>query len=135
LNQAITINILYWFSSILTVAVMTPSWIAEHESDKKALEKAGLNSTVRAIIKLYVYSSLRSAGLIVFVDKCCIKELENPQKIIKKFSSFIKLFFTLMTHGLKFPKWLWEYLQKPIYPTHPPLQFRISFLLHHVVSS
>ena len=128
------ISIMYWVASILTLCAMVPSWIAEHESDKRALEKAGLDSIIYALIKIHVYGTLKGAGLLGVVDECRIKDIENPQKIREKVSSFAILALILLAHSLIFPKWIGEYIQRPIYYTHPPLQLRIAFLLHHARS-
>jgi len=128
------INIMYWVASILTLCAMVPSWIDEHESDKRALEKAGLDSIISALIKTHVYGTLESAGFLGVIDECRIKNIENAQKIREKNSSFTTLALILLTHSLIFPKWIGEYIQRPIYYTHPPLQLRITFLLHHVRS-
>jgi len=48
------VSTFYWFASNLTVSAMVPSWVAEHESDRKALEGAGLKPIVSALVKLYI---------------------------------------------------------------------------------
>jgi len=124
------ISVVYGVASILTLCAMVPSWIAEHESDRRALEKAGLNPIINALIKVNVYGTLKSAGLLGMVDVCQIKNIENPQEIRERIGSFTMLTLILLTYGLMFPKWIGEYVQKPIYYTHPPLKLRIALLLH-----
>lgn len=125
------ISIMYWIASILTLCAMVPSWIAEHESDKRALEKAGLDSIISALIKAHVYGTLKSTGLLDVVNECQIKNVLDVKGEYEKIESITMLVRTLFVYGLMFPKWIGEYIQKPIYYTHPPLQLRIAFLFHH----
>lgn len=128
------ISIIYWIASILTLCAMIPSWIAEHESDKRALEKAGLDSIINGLIKVHVYGTLEGAGLLGVVDECRTKDIVNFENIHKKASTFATLILILLAHSLMFPKWIGDYIQRPIYYTHPPLQLRITFLMHHARS-
>lgn len=134
IQQLNGISIMYWIASILTLCAMVPSWIAEHESDKRALEKAGLDSIINALIRTHIYGTLKGAGLLEAIGECQINVIENLRKIREKNSSFVTLARILLTHSLEFPKWIGEYIQKPIYYMHPPLQLRIAFLLHHARS-
>jgi len=127
------VSTLYWFASNITVSAMVPSWVAEHESDRKALEGAGLKPIVSALVKLYIYSSIRDSGLARFVSKLQI-EVRDPkdlQEVVEQASSLGALFRTLVVYGLGFPKEIWDYVRRPIYPTHSPLELRLAYLLHN----
>jgi len=123
----------YWFASNFTVSVMVPSWVAEHESDRKALERAGLKPTVSALVKLHIYGSIRSAGLAGFTSRLQI-EVKNPEDLreaVERASSLGAVFRTLAVYGLGFPREIWDYIRRPVYPTHPPLELRLAYLLHN----
>lgn len=130
----IGINTMYWLASILTLCAMVPSWIGEHESDKVALEKAGLASTISALIKVHVYGTLKSTGLFEVIDECLIKHKESLQDVREKACSFAAMFRILLKYSLAFPKSIIEYIRRPAYYTHPPLQLRIGCLLNHARS-
>jgi len=127
------VSALYWFASNLTVSAMVPSWVAEHESDGKALDGAGLKSIIGVLVKLYIYSSVTDSGLAKFVSELKIeaKDPEVLKEVIGRFGSLAAVFRTLAIYGLKFPKWVWDYIRRPIYPTHPPLELRLAYLLHN----
>ena len=114
---------------------MVPSWVKEHESDKRALEKAGLDSIISALIKLHVYVTLKSEGLLAMVNECRIKNIEASEKMYENAGSFIQLFSLLLKYSFGFPKNIIDYIRRPIHCTHPPLRLRIALLLHHAYQS
>jgi len=52
------INVMYWIAAILTLCAIVTSWITEHESDIRALEKTGLNSIINALVKFSIILQL-----------------------------------------------------------------------------
>lgn len=128
IDVVIGVGILYILGGIITTSAMIISWIAEHESDKIALKNAGLEPTIRMLVKVHIYGALSDVRVLGIVSNCRIKNIEEwLNKIIKENKSYFK---TILFHGLKFPREILDFLLNPIYYTHPPIQFRINFLAH-----
>ncbi len=125
------ISTMYAIASILTLSAIVPSWIAEHESDRRALEMTSLESIANALVKVHVYGILEKGRLLEAVKRC---ETKNARRLLDAYRKipFTPIFLTLLLYGFTFPKWIGEYLQKPVYYTHPPIQLRLALLLHHV---
>jgi len=130
----IVINVMYWLAAILTLCAMVPSWIAEHEFDIRALEKVGFNSAINALIKVGIYRTLEKAELVGVVSDCEIKNIIVNHQEKYKVDSFAMLYRTLITYGLAFPKWIWEYVKKPTYYEHPPPELRIGLLIRRATT-
>jgi len=131
LSQSLVgISTMYAIASILTLTATVTSWIAEHESDRRALEMTSLESIANALVKVHVYGILEKGRLLEAVERCKTKNARHLLGAYQKIS-FASVFHTLLLYGFTFPKWIGEYLQKPVYYTHPPVQLRLALLLHH----
>jgi len=90
-----TINTSYWLVSTITVNSMIPSWIAEHECDRRALEEVGLDLTVAALVKVYGYEVSKYA------------ENLKEEEVFKRSLTPIELVLLLMRLGANIPKHIW----------------------------
>jgi Zn-dependent protease with chaperone function len=129
-QSLIGISTMYAIASIITLSAMIPSWIAEHESDRRALEATSLESIVNALVKVHIYGKLGRDRLLEAVGRCEIKGAGHLLGAYQKVP-FAPIFLILLWYSFTFPKWIGEYLQKPVYYTHPPVQLRLALLLHH----
>ncbi len=127
----IEISTVYALAALITLSAMVPSWIAEHESDRRALETTDLETVLRALIKTHTYALLMRECLLRVVTKCEIKHLHELVNLRQEVS-FTSLFKSLLQYSLvEVPKSIFECLRNPIYRTHPPLRLRLALLLHH----
>ena len=116
-------------AAIITLPAVTISWITEHESDRRALEMVGLKPIVNALVKVHIYGVLENTGFMEAIKSCQIKDAEDLMEK-NEIIPFKHLFKILLWHSLNYPKWISEYIQKPVYYTHPPLQLRLLLLYY-----
>jgi hypothetical protein len=114
---------------------MVPSWIAEHESDKRALEKAGLDSIISTLVKVHVNRTLKSAGLLGVVDESQIEYRESSKDMWKDefifftSSNITDLFIDISKMDMRI-----HTKAHLLYASSSSAPNSLAFLLHHACS-
>ncbi|MGB9826909.1 MAG: M48 family metalloprotease [Thermosphaera sp.] len=113
------------FTPAVTTAAMVTSWIVEHEADLNALKGAGYKAIASSLLKLHVYGSIEGYSQYVEEIRLNLKELEAPSKI-----TLIHVLKTLFKYSWNVPLHYFDFIRRPLYYTHPPLEFRIYKLFN-----
>nr|WP_319637052.1 M48 family metalloprotease [Thermosphaera aggregans] len=113
------------FTPTVTTAAMVTSWIVEHEADLNALKEAGYKAIASSLLKLHLYGSIESYSQYVKEIEINLEELENPSKITCKY-----VLKTLFKYSWNVPLHYFDFIRRPLYYTHPPLEFRIYKLFN-----
>lgn len=114
----------------VTVLAMTWSWIREHESDLNTLREVGYKAAAMALIKVHTYGAIEKENCLKYV-----KNIDFDEKTVLNFYNTLslrKVLITLLKYSVNAPLWYTELLRQPIYPTHPPLEYRLAKLASNV---
>jgi len=127
LISMLAILYLVFSAATITLPATVISWVNEHESDREAFLKSGLQPFMAALIKTHVYGSLgRYSSLI---DNVKIKEAKEIIDVITASATPKQIYNTLLKYSWNFPKWILDLIINPSYYTHPPLSLRLALLM------
>jgi len=127
LISMLTILYLVFSAATITLSATVISWVNEHESDREALLKSGLQPFMAALIKTHVYGSLRRYSSLI--DNVKIKEAKEIMDVITASAAPKQIYNTLLKYSWNFPKWILDLIINPSYYTHPPLSLRLALLM------
>lgn len=121
-NTLALIGFLIPLTPAATVFATTWSWTQEHDNDAYASRKTGYQATASALVKVTVYGSAEEH--LEYID-----EIRLNQQAYLNFSrlpSFLNVLLYVLRESWNAPLWYWQFIKRPYYRTHPPLEYRLA---------
>ena len=121
------VAMMYLLSAIATLSALVPSWLEEHEADRRALNVVGLEPVARAITKACACQILNAAKLLSYVKMIDV-DVSKVVEGCERGAGYVYVLRTLLANSINFPKCVFELVRRPRYRTHPPTPLRLLYL-------